>query len=64
MLGVTAIAGCSRKTPAPPTPNANAALSELADQYFEQVYFHYSPTTATLLGLHQYDTQLEDYSPR
>jgi uncharacterized protein (DUF885 family) len=34
----------------------------LADQYFTDVYFHFSPTAGTSAGLHQYDTQLEDYS--
>jgi len=34
----------------------------LTGQYFEQVYFHFSPTTGTYAGLHQYDSQLEDYS--
>jgi uncharacterized protein (DUF885 family) len=34
----------------------------LADQYFDDVYFKYSPTQGTLSGFHQYDTQLEDYS--
>jgi uncharacterized protein (DUF885 family) len=34
----------------------------LTDQYFEQVYFKFSPTAGTSAGLHQYDTQLEDYS--
>src|ERR1700760_3868125 len=34
----------------------------LADQYFSDVYFHFSPTVGTANGLHQYDTQLEDYS--
>ncbi len=34
----------------------------LADQYFSEVYFHYAPTAGTSAGLHQYDTQLEDYS--
>jgi uncharacterized protein (DUF885 family) len=34
----------------------------LTDQYFEQVYFHFSPTAGTGAGLHQYDSQLEDYS--
>ena len=41
---------------------AAAALRRLADQYFDQVYFRYAPTSGTLLGLHQYDAQLEDYS--
>ena len=34
----------------------------LADQYFTDVYFHFSPTLGTQAGLHEYDTQLEDYS--
>ncbi len=34
----------------------------IADQYFSDVYFHFSPTAGTSAGLHQYDTQLEDYS--
>lgn len=34
----------------------------LADDYFSQVTFKFAPTNGTLAGLHQYDTQLEDYS--
>jgi uncharacterized protein (DUF885 family) len=34
----------------------------LSDQYFTDVFFHFSPTTGTAVGYHQYDTQLEDYS--
>jgi uncharacterized protein (DUF885 family) len=34
----------------------------IADQYFSEVYFHFSPTVGTQNGLHQYDNQLEDYS--
>jgi len=34
----------------------------LVDQYFSDVYFHFSPTLGTQAGLHQYDSQLEDYS--
>jgi uncharacterized protein (DUF885 family) len=34
----------------------------IADQYFSDVYFHFSPTLGTQNGLHQYDPQLEDYS--
>ncbi len=34
----------------------------IADQYFSEVYFRFAPTTGTSAGLHQYDTQLEDYS--
>jgi uncharacterized protein (DUF885 family) len=59
-IATIAVAGCSHKTP--PSASSDAALSQLADQYFDQVYFHDSPTSATTLGLHQYDAQLEDYS--
>jgi uncharacterized protein (DUF885 family) len=34
----------------------------IADQYFSDVYFRFAPTAGTSAGLHQYDTQLEDYS--
>src|SRR5271154_7597324 len=34
----------------------------ITDQYFSEVYFHFAPTAGTASGLHQYDTQLEDYS--
>jgi uncharacterized protein (DUF885 family) len=37
-------------------------FSALSDQYFSDVYYHFAPTTGTAAGLHQYDTQLEDYS--
>lgn len=35
----------------------------LADHFFANVYFKYSPTSGTQAGLHQYDTQLEDFAP-
>ncbi len=41
---------------------ADQTFTYLADQYFDQVYFKFSPTAGTQAGLHQYDTQLEDYS--
>jgi uncharacterized protein (DUF885 family) len=34
----------------------------ITDQYFSEVYFRFAPTAGTSAGLHQYDTQLEDYS--
>jgi uncharacterized protein (DUF885 family) len=60
-IATIAVAGCSPAT-TPPPPSANTALAQLADQYFDQVYFHYGPAAATALGLHEYDTQLDDYS--
>jgi len=48
---------------------ANAAQSNwkqeferVSNEYFDQVFFHYSPSNGTLVGYHQYDGQLEDYS--
>jgi uncharacterized protein (DUF885 family) len=34
----------------------------LSEQFFSDVYFKFAPTNGTAAGLHQYDTQLEDYS--
>src|SRR5690242_18944570 len=34
----------------------------LADEYFSQAVFKFEPTYGTTVGLHQYDTHLEDYS--
>jgi uncharacterized protein (DUF885 family) len=68
-IAVSAGSGCSNKAAGPPAsgsaPGSNGAAAELrqlADEYFDQVHFRYSPTDGTLQGLHQYDTQLEDYS--
>jgi uncharacterized protein (DUF885 family) len=33
-----------------------------SEQFFSDIYFRFSPTFGTQAGLHQYDTQLEDYS--
>jgi uncharacterized protein (DUF885 family) len=41
---------------------ASQTFNYLTDQYFDQIYFKFSPTAGTGAGLHQYDTQLEDYS--
>jgi uncharacterized protein (DUF885 family) len=65
LVGLAAAAGCSSKTPAPAVraqSSAGDALRRLADEYFDQVYFHYAPSAGTLDGFHQYDTQLEDFS--
>jgi uncharacterized protein (DUF885 family) len=39
-----------------------AAWDKLADEYFGQVFFKFTPTAGTSAGLHQYDPLLEDYS--
>jgi uncharacterized protein (DUF885 family) len=36
----------------------------LTDQFLKDVYFKYAPTNGTANGLHEYDTQLEDYSAK
>jgi len=37
-------------------------LDAASNDYFDQVFFHYGPTNGTLVGYHQYDGQLEDFS--
>jgi uncharacterized protein (DUF885 family) len=41
---------------------AAQTFSFVSDQFFTDVYFHFSPTLGTQAGLHQYNNQLEDYS--
>jgi uncharacterized protein (DUF885 family) len=41
---------------------ATQTFAVISDQYFSEVYFHFSPTAGTEAGLHQYDSKLEDYS--
>ncbi len=43
-------------------PDVTGKFRALASDYFEQVYFKFSPSLGTLDGLHQYDALLEDYS--
>ncbi|WP_263382534.1 DUF885 domain-containing protein [Granulicella arctica] len=54
-------------SPALPAQHVSAdgsmqTFNTLSEQFFSDVYFHFSPTAGTSTGLHQYDTQLEDYS--
>jgi uncharacterized protein (DUF885 family) len=46
----------------PSADGAGQTFNTLSEQYFDQVYFKFAPTAGTSAGLHQYDTQLEDYS--
>jgi uncharacterized protein (DUF885 family) len=54
-------------TPTTPAQNLSAdgaaqTFSFLSDRFFSDIYFKFSPTSGTSAGLHQYDTQLDDYS--
>nr|WP_231581516.1 DUF885 domain-containing protein [Silvibacterium bohemicum] len=49
-------------TPLLHAQDAAVSFRSLADQYFEQVTFKFAPTFGTMAGLHQYDSQLENYS--
>ncbi len=44
------------------TPDWKQQFAKVSDDYLDQVYFHYAPSTGTMVGLHQYDAQLEDFS--
>ena len=44
------------------TENWKQKLAKATDEYFDQVYFRYGPSNATVTGFHQYDGQLDDYS--
>jgi uncharacterized protein (DUF885 family) len=66
-LAAAAFLGALMLTPSAQTQRLSAdggiqTFNFVADQYFSDVYFHFAPTVATSAGLHQYDTQLEDYS--
>ena len=41
---------------------ATQTFGVVSSQYFDEVYFRFSPTAGTSAGLHTYDTQLEDFS--
>ena len=51
-----------RNRKAAPNPTGNSSSRKSADDYFDQVYFHYARPAERMAGLHQYDAQLEDFS--
>lgn len=62
-----ALLGTAMLSPSAPAQKLSAdgamqTFSFVSDQYFSDVLFRYAPTIGTQMGLHQYDTQLEDYS--
>jgi uncharacterized protein (DUF885 family) len=64
LLGVFIFGSAVPMTPAQ-NLSADGAMQTFnfdAAQFFSEVYFKFSPTNGTAAGLHQYDTQLEDYS--
>src|SRR5579885_1870264 len=60
-IAVLAIGACMTAL-ASAAPSAQQDFQKVSDEYFDQVYFPNAPTTGTLTGYHQYDTQLEDFS--
>jgi uncharacterized protein (DUF885 family) len=59
-----AVTAASCATPEPTsssTPNEDAAFQRVADEFLND-YFKRNPTGATYLGIHDYDSQLEDAS--
>src|SRR5258708_3145653 len=66
-LAAVTLLGTLMLTPAAPAQHLSAPgppqpFNFLADQDFSDVYFHFAPTVGTQAGLHQSDTQFEDYS--
>ena len=67
-LLATALTGVLMLTSAPisaqriSADGAGQTFGFLSEQYFEEVYFKFSPTAGTQAGFHQYDALLEDYS--
>ncbi len=60
-LTIVAMAVFSAHANAAAAP-ASETWAALVDEYFDQVWFKFSPTAGTSAGLHQYDALLEDYS--
>ena len=64
---IAAFFGALMLTPSAPAQRLSAdgaiqTFNFVSEQYFSDVYFHFSPTSGTAAGLHQYNNQLEDYS--
>src|SRR4051812_22042814 len=64
LLALTVLGACM--TTAFPAHAAKESWKEqfqrVSDEYFDTVYFPNQPTVGTLIGYHEYDTKLEDYS--
>ncbi|MGA8728513.1 MAG: DUF885 domain-containing protein [Terracidiphilus sp.] len=44
------------------TENWKQQFQKASDEYFDQAYFPFSPSSGTAVGYHQYDAQLENYT--
>jgi uncharacterized protein (DUF885 family) len=42
---------------------AQQQFQRASDEYFDQVYFPYQPTSGTVAGFHKYDAKVEDLAP-
>jgi uncharacterized protein (DUF885 family) len=64
IVTILAIGACMSTTIAAHAASdaAMRQFAKVSDEYFDQVYFPYGPSTGTQIGYHQYDTQLEDFS--
>jgi uncharacterized protein (DUF885 family) len=62
-IGITTLMPISTQAQHLSADGAPQTFDYLSTQYFSEVYYRYAPTNGTSDGLHQYDTQLEDYSP-
>lgn len=60
-IALMAVAGMLGASPMAPRANANAAFEALAKQYF-YTGFRELPVTATRVGVHTYDSELDDMS--
>lgn len=59
LTATLALGACMTTLAAHAETNWKQNFQKLSDDYFDQVYFAYSPTSGTLAGYHQYDTKLE-----
>src|SRR5580658_2770744 len=64
IVTILAIGACMSTTIAAHAASdaAMRQFAKVSDEYFDQVYFPYGPSTGTQIGYHQYDTRLEDFS--
>ena len=64
VITVIFMVACNQPTTQPTkveTTVSNASFNQLVDQYFDGLNKFY-PSNATYQGIHDFDTQLEDYS--